>query len=141
MRRFQFVALVIVIASHCFADHPPTAAPMHILAPRYPAIAKTAHITGEVDVQVKINADGSVGETTAVSGPGLLYGASEDTVRQWRFARPSNAPLVGHVFCDYKLNPAVENATSDVVVTFDLPNRVTILATPELIHAQASRSR
>jgi len=82
MRRLLFVLILILIAWNSPADEPQAVPPTHIVAPYYPAIAKTAHITGEVDVQVTIYADGSVGETMAVSGPGLLYRESEDVVHE-----------------------------------------------------------
>jgi len=133
MRRLLFLPLVIGLGVYSFADGLQTVVPTHIVAPRYPVIAKTAHVSGEVELQVKVAADGSVADATAVSGPALLYRSSQDAVREWKFAKPTDAPLVETVFCDYKLNPATKNATSDVVVSFDLPNRVTIVATPELV--------
>jgi hypothetical protein len=133
MRRFLFVPLAIGFAVHSFCDEPQIVVPTHLQAPQYPIIAKTAHISGEVEVQVTIAVDGSVADAMAVDGPRLLYRSSQDAVLKWRFVKPSRAPLVETVFCDYKLNPATKNATSEVLVTFDLPNRVAIVATPELI--------
>jgi hypothetical protein len=51
----------------------------------YPAIAKTAHVMG--DVVVTITTDGeSVVESKAESGPPLLLKAAEDNAKTWKFA-------------------------------------------------------
>jgi Gram-negative bacterial TonB protein C-terminal len=51
----------------------------------YPIIARTAHITGDVGVDVEINKDGTVKMATAVSGPPLLYRVALQSARESRF--------------------------------------------------------
>jgi protein TonB len=56
--------------------------------PAYPAIAKAAHASGAVQVQVTISEAGQVTEAVAISGHPLLRGAAVEAARQWVF-RPT----------------------------------------------------
>jgi protein TonB len=53
--------------------------------PVYPAIAKTAHVSGTVVIQATISKTGSIGNLRAVSGPAMLRQAALDSVKTWRF--------------------------------------------------------
>jgi protein TonB len=54
-------------------------------APVYPAIAKTAHVSGTIILHAIIAKDGSIQELQYVSGPPLLMKAAMDAVRDWRY--------------------------------------------------------
>lgn len=54
--------------------------------PRYPALARAAHVSGQVTVQLLIDVDGTVMEAAAVSGHPLLYGVSVEAARNSRFS-------------------------------------------------------
>ena len=54
----------------------------------YPALAKTAHVSGTVVLHAIIAKDGSIQELQFVSGPPLLMKAAMDAVREWRY-RPT----------------------------------------------------
>jgi protein TonB len=56
--------------------------------PQYPAIAKTAHVSGTIVLHAIIAKDGTVQELTYISGPPLLIKAAIDAVREWRY-RPT----------------------------------------------------
>jgi protein TonB len=53
--------------------------------PVYPAIAKTAHVSGTVILHAIIAKDGSIQELQYVSGPALLMKAAMDAVHEWRY--------------------------------------------------------
>jgi protein TonB len=53
--------------------------------PVYPAIAKTAHISGTVTLHAIISKDGNVEQLEYISGPPLLMRAAMDAVKQWRY--------------------------------------------------------
>jgi len=53
--------------------------------PIYPAIARTAHVSGTVMLHAIIAKDGSIQELEYVSGPALLMKAAMDAVHQWRY--------------------------------------------------------
>ncbi len=79
----------------------------------YPAIARTAHVMG--DVVVKITTDGqSVVDAQAESGPALLQRASVDNAKTWKFAL--HTPGTFHVTYHYGF------ASSDVASATAFPN-------------------
>ena len=56
--------------------------------PRYPNLARRAHIEGKIVLRAVIHADGTVGELEIVQSPGAKFGFDEaavQAVRQWRF--------------------------------------------------------
>jgi TonB family protein len=54
--------------------------------PAYPIIAKQMHITGKVEVEVKIDAQGNVGEIKMLNGNALFSQAITDALKRWKFA-------------------------------------------------------
>lgn len=52
-------------------------------APIYPAIARAAHVSGLVQVDVLIGPDGRIEKVTPRSGPAMLTGAAMECVREW----------------------------------------------------------
>jgi TonB family protein len=51
--------------------------------PDYPAIARLAHVGGEVKLQVTIGPDGHVTSSKILSGPEMLAEAAKDCVQEW----------------------------------------------------------
>jgi Gram-negative bacterial TonB protein C-terminal len=92
----------------------------------YPAIARTAHVMG--DVVVKITTDGeSVVDAKAESGPPLLLKAAEENAKTWKFA--PHPPGTFHVTYRFKF------MDSDLAASF--PNSGSIV---ELAAAPAAVS-
>jgi TonB family protein len=60
--------------------------------PEYPRAARTAHVAGDVVLDVLINKQGRVEEVKATSGHPLLIQSAIDAVRQWRY----QPQMVGH---------------------------------------------
>jgi len=56
--------------------------------PIYPHLARTAEISGAVQLQAIIAADGSIAELNVISGHPMLIAAAVDAVKQWRY-RPT----------------------------------------------------
>ena len=54
--------------------------------PRYTPLARAAHISGQVVVQLIIDVDGTVMEAAAVSGHPLLYGVSVEAAKNSKFS-------------------------------------------------------
>jgi len=82
--------VVLFVASVTFAQTPSSVAtdviPGHIISKtpaQYPAVAKLAHLEGQVVIKARIGKDGHVSSLTAVSGPDVLQKAAIDAVRQW----------------------------------------------------------
>jgi protein TonB len=63
--------------------HPPEKI-VHV-APVYPGIARSAHVSGVVVLEATIGADGTVREVKVLRSIPLLDQAASDAVRQWRF--------------------------------------------------------
>lgn len=116
MRPLQIVALLsllFVSAVHVTAQQTPNALPPVIYhgEPIYPAIARTAHIVG--DVSVRITTDGkSVTDAVAESGPELLQKAAVDNVRTWKFV--AHTPGTFHVTFRYKIISGIETSFLEV---------------------------
>jgi protein TonB len=55
------------------------------VAPQYPPIAKTAHVSGTIILHAIISKEGSIQELQYVSGPPLLMKAAMDAVKEWRY--------------------------------------------------------
>ena len=58
---------------------------IHKVDPVYPAIAKTARVSGTVILQAVIGKDGTIQNLHVVSGHPLLTQAALDAVKQWRY--------------------------------------------------------
>ena len=61
---------------------------IELVQPVYPAIARSAHASGEVIVLVLINKEGKVIAAQVVDGHPLLQAASVKAARESRFASP-----------------------------------------------------
>jgi protein TonB len=53
--------------------------------PEYPALAKQAHIQGQVQIDAVLDEQGNVIEMKIVSGPPLLYQAALDALKKWKY--------------------------------------------------------
>lgn len=56
------------------------------LHPQYPAVARQMKISGHVEVEAQVAADGSVTSAKAVSGNPLLTQTAVAAVEKWKFA-------------------------------------------------------
>jgi periplasmic protein TonB len=58
------------------------------VTPEYPAIAKSAHVSGTVILHAIISKDGSIEKLEYVSGPPLLMASAMSAVKEWKY-RPT----------------------------------------------------
>ena len=79
----------------------------HRVEPSYPALAKQAHVQGEVVLRAVISKQGRIEGLQVVSGHPLLASAAADAVSQWRF-RP------------YLLNGTPVEVETQITVRFKL---------------------
>ncbi len=61
--------------------------------PKYPTLAKSQHVSGNVLIDALIDASGHVTTMKVVSGPAVLHQAAMDALKQWRYVPAS---LDGH---------------------------------------------
>jgi len=57
--------------------------------PKYPTLAKSQHVSGNVLVDALIDASGHVTTMKVVSGPAVLHQAAMDALKQWRYVPAS----------------------------------------------------
>jgi TonB family protein len=70
--------------------------------PEYPALARQAHVTGRVTVDVYVDEQGTVESAKPVSGNLLLSGAAVNATKKWKFS-PSGKKTVAQFAFDFKL--------------------------------------
>jgi hypothetical protein len=123
----------------CFAQSAPPLCPRHIESPVYPAIARVAHVSGEVILKVTLDADGNVKDAEATNTDRfvpLLKVTTIENIRRWTFAKPPFAPYTETFVYDYELSLPLDDTRSKVV--FDLPDRVTISSGPMSVEPDQS---
>jgi TonB family protein len=83
---FACFVLMAFLAASAVTAHAEERAIKARVAPVYPELAKRMKISGTVNVQVTVDAEGKVTDAKATNGNRLLAGAAEDAVRKWKFA-------------------------------------------------------
>jgi Gram-negative bacterial TonB protein C-terminal len=75
--------------------------------PVYPPVAKQAHVAGDVELELKVKADGSLESATVTSGPPLLTQAALDSAKHSLFeCRNCGAEGIQfHVLYTFQLGP------------------------------------
>ncbi len=103
--------------------------PEHIEVPEYDRTANFAHLEGEIQVKVTIDANGNVVDAHATGQP-MLAAVATRNARLWTFARPIHSPFEQTLIYEYKAEGSGDCEIQPAKVSFDLPNRVTITAQP-----------
>jgi hypothetical protein len=143
MKSILLTAIALLAAGPCSAQI--SLFPRHVTVPQYPIIARTAHVAGQVVFLVTIGADGTVADTTLVSGPPLLGSAAITNVKAWTFDKPAAAPFVETLVYDYRADPNLacedNGSTANSHVIFDFPSRVTVTACMATVVETSSRKK
>lgn len=120
---------LFVGASQASLDHLCVA---HLEVPDYPRLARLAQRQAVVDVKIDINKDGHV-TAARMSTDSFFRREVDNNVRTWTFKHlPVNAkfPITHTVRFEFKLQG--KRAEEPTRVSFDLPDRVLIVAHPPL---------
>jgi TonB family protein len=126
MGRLTFAALFGLLL---MPANPPRCV-QHVEVIKYPSLAIQARLIGEVKMSVEVDTEGRVRSadgTNSYEAPvhQLLINAAQANVRNWRFS--PGVPETLEVTYTFRLQEQpVEAPQSEC--TFDLPNRVTVLA-------------
>jgi TonB family protein len=119
--------------------------PKHIETPTYSLIARTAHVSGTVVLTLTINADGKVSDVKVTNedepSVSLLKRSAVDNIRLWTFTKPQSAPFKQNVTYDFQLDDklplaGLNNYPLVTLVTYDLPDRVTIRANNRVVDTE-----
>lgn len=124
------------VLSGC-ANRNPRLYPTHIEAPAYDGVAQTAHIEGKVVVTATIGAEGNVIDARAVGPPMLVKGAVAN-LKLWKFQRPHVKQAEQTITYDYRIEGEGDTSCDpgsslSSRVSFDLPQRVEIVAPPVIL--------
>lgn len=102
---------------------------VHFQTPSYPEIAWQSQVQGKVSLKVLVYKDGRFDFTGAVEGNPLLVAAAKENLCSWNFAPNDSAdPLPLTVEFEYRIDKVRTSAQLTTQVTYDLPNRVTVVA-------------
>ena len=155
MTRGAFVSLIILLVSGFPSPSQTPVFPKHIETPGYPPIGRTAHLMGKVTLTISIDEDGNVQDAEAPTNSSvqqahlLLQKYAIENVRHWTFEKPPSAPYSETIVYDFEFDPSLDAKGSPTKsrghcytpsitkVTFDLPERVTILTNDEVLNTQA----
>jgi TonB family protein len=97
--KLSVLALLALVAVSARADE---RAVKSRVAPAYPELAKRMRISGSVNVEATVDADGKVTDAKATSGNRMLTGAAEDAVRKWKFTSGDGTAVV-HVEINFTM--------------------------------------
>jgi protein TonB len=77
------------------------------VAPVYPSVAKSQHVSGDVLIDALIDATGHVTTMKAISGPALLQQAAKDAIHQWKYqpATLDGKPVPMHLTVTLQFRP------------------------------------
>ena len=107
-------------------------------SPTYPALAREANISGEVELKVELRKDGSIESVVVVSGHPMLAQAAMSSAQQSKFAcRGCEAELTSYALI-YSFQfvasdgwPCPESSGPHVA---QAENRIIVTAEPKLVH-------
>ena len=124
-QRFWFLALVVCcLTAHTQEREAVRAA----VAPKYPPLAVSSRISGDVTVRCVVDNTGEVGKVEALDGHPLLKIAAVEAARRWRFEKSSAGSHVALAKFEFRLLP--EGVQSDSETTFFPPNAVRLELRP-----------
>ncbi len=84
-------AAVVLLSGSAIKTPAQTAAPRgeavlrKLADPVYPQVARTAHITGDIELEIEVRRDGTAQSASVISGPPLLRQAALDSAEQSQF--------------------------------------------------------
>jgi TonB family protein len=144
MRAKMFGCLMLWMAGTCFGQEAMPLCPRHIETPLYPPIAHTANVYGKVFLTITINADGKVvyAEISSVANSlPLLERDTISNIRRWTFTKPPVAPYKQAIEYDYEIDSSLPVNTAAARVTFDLPDRITIVIGRTVLETDGSTNK
>ena len=101
----------------------------HFLTPSYPEVAWQSHVQGKVSLKILVYKDGRFDFSGSPEGNPVLVSAAKENLCSWNFAHnDSTEPLPLTVQFEYRIDKVRTSAQLTTQVTYDLPNRITVVA-------------
>jgi TonB family protein len=94
MKRLVLVFVACVLASNSFAQQVTEPILRSAQMPKYPTIARTARVTGEVKAEFTLDPNGDVASVEILTGHPLLQDATRANIQTWQFDMPKAATAV-----------------------------------------------
>lgn len=149
--RYTLLFLAMLLPTTDAAPQTPTRVCIRHLVPptRYPMMARLARLQGTVVVRLTIAPDGSVSEaTTETKDPLLiahpiLQSEIKQVVQTWTFECLSCTPgskFKHTISFSYRLEGAASDH-SDMKVSLDLPDKVTVVARPPVVDVERGKPK
>lgn len=92
--------------------------PVYVNAPRYPLLAYQARVSGRVQIEMEVQANGSIGGIGRFDGDKIFRMATESAVRTWKFQPESERKCVATIV--YKIMP-VGTSPDELTTRFEPP--------------------
>jgi hypothetical protein len=143
MKISLFGCLIFCLAGTCHGQETKPLCPKHIETPSYAMIARTAHIQGKVILSLVIGADGEVVDAEAINDEtwvSLLKIGAISNIRLWTFTKPPSTPYRQTIIYDYQIDSFLPLNSPDKV-SFDLPDKVTVVASNRSVNVTRSKTQ
>jgi TonB family protein len=129
MHRIVIVAtagLLLIAAGWAYTDQEK---PTRVVSLHYPCVALRGRVQGFVRVQCAIEKDGTCSDVKPIAGHPLLLRSAADNLKKWRYNPSSASARRRSVLVKYRFVIGAKSVYEpDVVVTFDAPSTVTVVA-------------
>lgn len=112
----RFIVLVAMFGT--MLAHAEDCGPVYVSAPRYPFLAFQARVSGRVQIEMEVRANGSIGGLGRFDGDKIFRGASEAAARVWKFQPGSDRKCVATIV--YKIMP-VGTPPEELTTRFEPP--------------------
>lgn len=109
----------------------------HYESVHYPPLAAQTRISGEVKLHVVVSEAGSVSQVSVLSGHPLLVQAAKDNIQNWKFEPIGTAAVDFDLRYVFALRDH-EEGTRHEEVSFDVPQRILIVASPPIMDSSYS---
>jgi hypothetical protein len=133
MKKALVLLLLVTVSAAPVTTAQGTKSPQYLLVlqgdlPLYPALARTARVSGSVLVQVTVK-DGEVAATEVISGHPLLAPATTGNIKTWKFDKKIDATFT--TTFTYQLEKEeTSEMLSNPKIELELPTLVKITARP-----------
>jgi TonB family protein len=131
MRRLA--ACLLLVPLHLVAAGPLCV--RHVVAPRYPVVARGAQVQGTVILEVEIQSSGRPVVQSASGGDPLLRKEAQKNLEQWLFGpfpQGLQFPIKHRIRYVYELQGERSDLPGSVI--FDLPDQVRIVEHPPVMN-------